>query len=426
MISLQSSTRIQNNALVLFVLTWILTVTQVSAQGAFTTKKYRNLFYENGHSRKEIQIKIDKAFKQLFQGNAKQAIYFPAGKNKNGRFSYILDVLNKDIRSEGMSYGMMVSVQMNKKAEFDALWNYAMTKMYIRQEGHPGKGYFAWSLKQDGTPNAAGPAPDGEEYFVTALYFASGRWGNGRGIYNYSAWADKILSNMRHHPVSNGPTKFGNQTIGSMVNEDHKMIIFVPGGFGLSFSDPSYHLPAFYEIWARYGPKADRQFWSAAADSSRNYFQKSANLNTGLAADYADFSGKPIVTKFNANSGNFAYDSWRTVMNWSVDWSWWQKDNRQPARSNTIQAFFANQGLRTYGNIYTLEGKRISSDHSAGLVASNAVASLAATHPLAKDFVEELWKLKIPESDGERYYGGLLYLMSLLHCSGQFQVYTPR
>src|SRR5256884_5888515 len=34
-----------------------------------------------------------------------------------------------------------------------------------------------------------------------ALYFAAHRWGNGRGIYNYQAEADKILRGMRHHPV---------------------------------------------------------------------------------------------------------------------------------------------------------------------------------------------------------------------------------
>jgi oligosaccharide reducing-end xylanase len=82
--------------------------------------------------------------------------------------------------------------------------------------------------------------------------------------------------------------------------------------------------------------------------------------------------------------------------------------------------------MSIYGSIYTLAGKQISSDHSAGLVAANAVVSLAATGPLAKDFVEALWNLPVPSSEGERYYGGLLYLMGLLHCSGGFQIYIAR
>ncbi len=397
-------------------------------KGAFYTKKYRNLFKENGHSAAEINLKVNTSFKQLFYGDtASQTIYYPSGKNLNGSLAYIFDVFNKDIRSEGQSYGMMISVQMNKKAEFNALWNYALSYMYINKLAHPANGYFAWSLKPNGTPNATGPAPDGEEYFVTALYFASGRWGNGSGIYNYKAWADKILSNIRHHPLTTGSTLFGKQTVGSMVNEDKKMILFVPNGNENSFSDPSYHLPAFYELWSRCGPKADRKFWSAAADTSRNYFNKATNVSTGLAADYADFDGKPITTSYNPNSQNFAYDSWRTAMNWSIDWAWWQKDVRQQQLSDKIQSFFYAEGINSYGNIYTLDGKKISATHSAGLIATNAMVSLAATKPLiAKQFVEALWNSPIPSGLGDRYYGGLLYLMSLLHCSGQFKIYDPR
>ncbi|MFD1753698.1 hypothetical protein ACFSC6_00685 [Rufibacter sediminis] len=113
-------------------------------------------------------------------------------------------------------------------------------------------------------------------------------------------------------------------------------------------------------------------------------------------------------------------------MNWSVDWAWWRKDPREPELSNRIQTFFAGEGLTTYGNIYSLDGKKVGNSHAAGLVSTNAVVSLAATHPVAKEFVEALWQLPVPHTVGDRYYGGLLYLMSLLHCSGEFRIYEPR
>lgn len=56
-----------------------------------------------------------------------------------------------------MSYGMMLCVQTDHKAEFDALWSWVMHYMYM-QDG-PNAGYFAWSCQTDGTPNANGPAP---------------------------------------------------------------------------------------------------------------------------------------------------------------------------------------------------------------------------------------------------------------------------
>jgi len=402
--------------------------TRTEGNGAYSSKQYRNLFRENGHTDQEIDDKITGAFQQLFHGDsATQKIYFPVGNNENGPLAYMLDVNNNDIRSEGMSYGMMIAVQLDKKSEFDALWNYAMTYSYISDPAHPSEGYFAWSLKRDGTPNSETPAPDGEEYFVIALYFASARWGDGEGIYDYKAWADKILTTMRHHPEKTGQVMNRTQTVGPMVNEEHKMILFVPngpaGGGGRAFTDPSYHLPHFYELWARWGPEADRAFWAAAADSSRAYFVKATHSQTGLAPDYGHFDGRPVETRFNQNSKRFAYDSWRTAMNWSVDWSWWQKDPRQQQLSNRIQTFFHSQGMDTYGSVYTLDGEVVNASHGQGLVATNAVASLAATHDIAKDFVEALWNQPVPDSFGARYYHGLLHLMSLMHCSGKFRVY---
>ena len=397
-----------------------------NGKGAYATGHYRNLFKESGHSEAEITVKIDKAFQQLFHGDsASQAVYFPVGANANGSLAYVSDVPHHDIRSEGMSYGMMIAVQLDKKAEFDAIWNYAMTYMYISDPAHPSEGYFSWSLKRDGSPNEETPAPDGEEYFVMALYFAAGRWGNGQGIYNYQAWADKILTTMRHHPLKSGPTKFGPRNIATMVNEDAKMIRFVPGVERGIFSDPSYHLPAFYELWARWGPAADRAFWAAAADTSRVFFQRATNPRTGLAPDYANFDGTPFVTSRNTHSANFSFDSWRTASNWSVDWAWWQKDKGEQVLSDRIQAFFVSQGSSTYGCQYTLNGEKLDDRHASGLVATNAVASLGATQPLSREFTEALWNSPVPQQLVERYYDGLLYIMSLLHCSGRYRIYEP-
>lgn len=82
---------------------------------------------------------------------------------------------------------MMIAIQLNKKREFDAIWNWANTYMLVTDQKNPSVGYFSWSMNTDGTPRSTGAAPDGEEYFVMALYFSAHRWGNGQGIYNYQA-----------------------------------------------------------------------------------------------------------------------------------------------------------------------------------------------------------------------------------------------
>jgi len=352
-------------------------------------------------------------------------VYYPAGANSNGSLAYILDPGNHDIRSEGMSYGMMIAVQLNRRAEFDALWNWARTYMYHDAPNHPARGFFSWSMKTNGTPNDEMPAPDGEEYFATSLYFATGRWGNGTGIYNYRAEADRLLTDMLHRAVISGQTVNGPRNAAALFDAARHMVRFTPDTNALDHTDPSYHLPAFYELWARWGSPADRAFWQQAAIASRDFFPRAANPLTGLTSEYANFDGSPWTSPHNANSGNFAFDAWRTIMNWSVDWAWWAKDQRERELSDRLQGFFASQGMSNYANQFTLAGKPLSTDHSPGLTAMNAVGSLAATQPRAKEFVEALWNTPVP-SGKWRYYDGMLYLMGLLHCSGDFRIYPPQ
>ncbi|HTM80189.1 glycosyl hydrolase family 8 [Asticcacaulis sp.] len=186
------------------------TATVTDGSGAYKTGQYHNLFNERlGHTEAESRQKIEQTFQQLFHGDGQeQRVYFETGANADGPLAYITDWANNDARSEGMSYGMMIAVQLDKKREFDALWNWSKTYMLTTDPENPSQGYFAWSMGTDGSARAVGAAPDGEEYYVMALYFAAHRWGNGKGIYNYQAEADKILSGMRHHPVKTATTPF--------------------------------------------------------------------------------------------------------------------------------------------------------------------------------------------------------------------------
>ena len=284
---------------------------KTATKGAFYTGKYRNLFREAGHLQKEIDAKINAAFMQLFHGQKEdQPVYYEAGRNENGPLAYLTDFRNKDVRSEGMSYGMMICVQMNKKAEYDALWNWAKTYMYHSKPEEPGYKFFSWSMNTNGTARDNSPAPDGEEYWTMALYFAANRWGSGKGIYNYKAEADQLLDAMKNRQVITGPTLRGSETDGAEFNPQYKMVRFTPNTRRGDNTDPSYHLPAFYELWARWGPEADRPFWEAAAQASRDFFVKVTNPTTGLAPNQANFDGTP--SGFGGRASPFADDAWRT------------------------------------------------------------------------------------------------------------------
>jgi oligosaccharide reducing-end xylanase len=397
---------------------------QQPGAGAFASNRYRNLFLEAGHSKEEIGRKIEAAFQQLFHGDPEtQTVYYAAGENANGPLAYLTDINNKDVRSEGMSYGMMIAVQLNKKAEFDALWNWSKTFMYQTSPMHPAYGFFSWSMKTDGTPNSESPAPDGEEYWTMALYFAHGRWGSGKGIYDYRAEADRLLDNMKNRKVIAGQTNRGPETDGPEFHPEYKMVRFTPNNLRPDHTDPSYHLPAFYELWARWGPVADRAFWTEAAKVSRDYLQKVTDPKTGLAPNYANFDGTPVTRP--GRPAAFGPDAWRTAANWAVDWAWWAADPRERQLSDRIQAFFESQGMDAYVSQYSLDGNPMGGGHTTALVATNAVTSLAATNARAGKFVEALWNAQIP-SGRYRYYDGMWYLMGLLHCSGEYRIWAAK
>jgi oligosaccharide reducing-end xylanase len=379
--------------------------------GAFTSGIYRNLFREMlGKSDAEIQAKLDAAWQQLFYGNKDtQRVYYPVGDD----MAYIEDIGNNDVRTEGMSYGMMIAVQLNKKPEFDRLWKWTKTFMY--QKDGPYKGYFAWHCKPNGEQIHGNPASDGEEWFAMALWFASARWGNGAGIFDYRAEAQAILDTMLHKEEQKSDLAT------NMFDAKTKQVVFVPTiGRDSSFTDPSYHLPAYYELWARWANK-DNQFWMEAAKESRAFFKRAAHPQTGLMPDYAEFSGAPHGTDEHKD---FRFDAFRNASNVAVDYAWFAADPWQVEQSNRLLEFFYSQGIDKYVNQYTLEGKPLSSDRSIGLMAMNAIAALAATTDKTQKFVEAIWNAPVP-SGKWRYYDGMLYMLALLHTSGNFRIYAP-
>ena len=372
--------------------------------GAVSTGKYRNLFKELGYSDAEIDKKVESAWQKFFYGTDDERIYYPVGED----MAYIYTADTDDVRSEGMSYGMMICVQMDKQEEFDRLWKWAKTHM--QHKSGEFKGYFAWQMNTNGTIKDNTPAADGEEYFATSLLFASARWGNGEGIYNYNKEAQEILTTMLHQADDGQGV--------NMFNKEHKMPVFCPIGNAATYSDPSYHLPAFYEVWAREAEQ-DKDFWSEAAEASRQHFKDATNEKTGLGPDYSEYNG---AAKNDGNHGDFRFDAWRIAANIACDYAWWAQDSWATTHANRIQSFFYDQGVDSYGNQWSLDGKNLSPDHSPGLVAMNATASLASSDKKSWSFLEDLWNIS-PTTGKYRYYDGCLYMMGLLHCSGKFRAY---
>ncbi|MDR3309975.1 MAG: xylanase [Oscillospiraceae bacterium] len=373
---------------------------------AVKTGKYANLLAERGYPEAEIRAKIESAFAEIYFGEHR--IYF---ENDDGT-GYMVDTGNDDVRTEGQSYGMMQALQMNRKDVFDRIWLW--TKKYMYQHSGENAGYFAWSCKKDGARNSEGPAPDGEEYFAMALLFAERRWGNGAGVLDYGAEGRAMLREMVHKEHE------------PMFDPATKLIRFVPNA---PFTDPSYHLPHFYELFAEYGNPEDAEFFRDAARLSREFLRKTCDAGTGLNPNQANYDGTP--TEWNGSRSYFYSDAYRTAMNIALDFGWYGADEWQPAQAEAIQRFFLDG--KQFGFVHETDGTVITPQfrepdasetgmlHPLGLMATTACSSLAA-EKYREHYIKLFWGLEL-RRDKRRYYDNLLYFFCLLALAGEYRAY---
>ncbi len=386
----------------------------VAPAGAFATGHYRNLFKEYlGKTDPEIDARLQSAWRQLFEGDLdSERLFYPVA----GDMAYVPDIANNDVRTEGLSYGMMITVQLDRQQEFNRIWKFA--KHYMYYDAGPLRGYFAWHAGFDGRHLGPGPAPDGEEWFVMALFFAAHRWGDGEGIFNYSAEAQALLHTMLHKHEETGRDR-----ITDMFDRETKQIVFTPHPPGSLFSDPSYHLPAYTGLWSRWAADpADRAFLAEVTRTSREIFKKAAHPKTGLMPDYSNFDGTPYA-RFGHE--DFRYDAWRTLSNPALDWSWWAADSWQVEQSNRVLTFLASHGEKVPDR-FKIDGTPVSANvNTPGLVAMAATAALAADREIGQPWVQRLWDMPMPKGR-TRYYDGLLTMIALLEVSGNFRIYGPQ
>jgi oligosaccharide reducing-end xylanase len=329
---------------------------------------YANLFVTvSGKTQAESDQKVAAAWSTLFNPSGSGTIYFDGPGSDE---SYVKDIFNNDVRSEGMSYGMMAAVQLDHQTEFDRLWT------WVKNHMANGTGEIRWSCQSSGSGCARGGAPDGEEYFATALIFASRRWGDSSGPAKiaYSTEAKWVLDLVR--------TKY--------FNSQYHLVKFVSSSNNV---DPSYVLPAFYKVWACFDTE-NAAFWQEAVTAGRAYMQKVVDSN-GVCPYQASF------TATNPQAANA--DSLRCVVNLMMDWYLFGED---PWQKETYAPKFGAYST-THNN-------------GAAAVGCNATLGFALPASSGKAFVDKLWSTGVPSGN---YWDGVLYMLGTLHVSGNFRIW---
>ena len=212
-----------------------------------------------------------------------------------------------------------------------------------------------------------------------------------------------------------------------LIDPETQLITFTPDGFGQRYTDPSYHIPAFYEVWAKWADDGRSEYWLECAKKSREYLHKAINPQTGLNPDMSQYDGSEMQMPRFPGMPQRPQGAPRRNGEW------------QRQYGETIQNFFYSQGVDTFVDQYRTDGTLPEGDeilqaggfrklrHSIGLVATTAAASMLCSHDKSKEFVDAFWNAKHePFEDGyfDAYYDGLLRLFAFMHLSGNYRIIT--
>ena len=246
---------------------------------------------------------------------------------------------------------------------------------------------------------------------MTSLIFAAHRWGDNK----YMEDAQYILEKMWNNPGH------------CLFNPSHYVITFQPSGGGNDFSDPSYDLPAFIELFSRWSD-TNQDKWTRAAKETRNHLYKSSNTSSGLFADYSNFDGTPHSISYNSNAEKYMYDAMRCAMNFGMDYYLFGADaTRQEEMAKRLIDFFEKDNY-THAR-FNWDGSSPSEQYTQGETGANAVACYCLMNDdnyqeIVRKNLQMAWDVT-PMTGQYRYYDGIVHYLSMLHLCGSFKIWKP-
>ena len=371
--------------------------------GAYYTGDYTSPFKTYlGKSDEEIQQKLDALWNHYFKGNNNCKIYYDIGRE-----AYILDIDNNNVNSEGMSWGMMIAVQTNHKEEFDKLWHWAKNHMWHKSGNW--NGYFSYKCETNGQAIGEGCCPDAEMYFMMSLLFAANRWNDSQ----YMEDAQYIMKQM------------WNNAYYCFFNQQNYVITFRPQGEEKNFSNPSYDLPAFVDLFSRWSD-TNKDKWAKATKATRDHLYKSSNAKSGLFSDYNNFDGTPRSVTYNGNASKYWTDAIRCAMNFGMDYYLFGVDSeRQTEMAKRIIDFFEKDDYQHAH--FNWDGSNASDRYTLGQKGANAVAcyalmNLSDYEDIIKKNLSMAWDADLLTGQ-YRYYDGIVHYMAMLHLCGAFKIW---
>jgi len=259
--------------------------------------------------------------------------------------------------SEGIGYGMLLTVAHGDRTEFDGLWGY--------YQDHSSGGVMGWKASGCGTNTVdSNSASDADLDTAMALIQASCKWGG-----TYLTAAQTLIAAIKSNETIEGGENF-----------------LKPAHTGLdSCQNTSYAAPGYYRAFAK--KKTDQAaFWNKLADDSYTQLTRTANASTGLVPNWSNMSGGAGCGG-NADGDRYGYDAARTPWRFATDYVW----NGTPAAKDWLGKLVTwvdgpAGGITAIGDKYQLNGTKEGMNHNSTFTGAFALAAMSQSQAKADTY----------------------------------------
>lgn len=304
--------------------------------------------------------------------------------------------------SEGIGYGMLLSVYMDDQEVFDELWLYE--QMYEN-----GNGLMDWEISPNGSVIGSGAALDGDEDMAWALIMADRQWGGqGKLDDTYLNFAIELVNAMWEHEFDH-------------TREDMPL----PGDTwgNVDITNISYFAPAYYRVFGKI--TGNEAGWNNAIKTSYDIIERSLNAtsknqNNGLVPAWCNSAGTPVEAYAGAPL-YFQNDSTRTPFRVGQDYCYYGEP-RALAYMEKITSFYTGVGVANIVDGYNLDGSP-HPDFGLGPASFVGPAAVGASYSASNQtFIDEAYAALITQqlTAGTIYYQKSWAALSLLMMTGGF------
>ena len=296
--------------------------------------------------------------------------------------------------SEGLGYGLLLSVYNDDRATFDGLWKFVERNLR-NYEGGEG-GLLPWRYDSNSQVTSGGNATDGDLDIAFALVVADKKgWG-------YGAEAKTYIANVLRYSVGDGSNGVPNNMLKrGYWQQDPQAAI-----------NTSYVAPGYFKVFADY---TGEERWLEVRDYNYDILRKGLEKHTLLPHD-TDVEGNKI-----GYHEEYDVDAARGPWRLATDYAWYG-DDRAKALLDKYNSFFESVGLGNLCSNYYTDGNRETNwcgSKAGWMIGGAASAQLASDNAQSRG---EAWDALTTAFTGN-YYSFELMQLGVLLASGRF--YNP-